>query len=127
MKTKKIPEKYIKLREYYKDVNSDTFCNEELSIKKTIGWLKGNVYFLQCNTTGRIKIGFSKDIKRRIDSIIGSSPTNDFTLLGVLKNVGIGVEKHIHSLMKEYRHHFEWYNDVEIIKELAVFANNYGR
>lgn len=73
------------------------------------------VYFIREKSSGRIKIGYSKNFKSRINSLKTSSPGGLEILLverGDLKR-----EAELHQRFKKYRQHGEWFDPgPEILK-----------
>lgn len=73
---------------------------------------RGDVYFIQAGTA--IKIGYSTDISRRIDSIQTSLPV-DLKLLMTLPG-GAEREARMHQIFKPHRLRGEWYRAEPVLK-----------
>lgn len=71
------------------------------------------VYFIQGITTGRIKIGVSKDPKKRMQQMQLSEQT---VLLCAVKG-SYTLEDTLHNMFKEYRVHGEWFDPSERIMD----------
>lgn len=72
------------------------------------------VYFIQAESGGPIKIGYTSDIRTRVSSLSASSPTP----LRVLATVpgGAAVERSLHLRFRRLRQHGEWFTpDADLI------------
>jgi hypothetical protein len=70
-----------------------------------------HVYFVE--SSGKVKIGYSNDIKRRIVSFKVALPS-DVSLLFLIEG-GIEVEATLHEKFKDHYSHGEWFNSHELI------------
>ena len=73
--------------------------------------MKKDLYILQSYKTGAIKIGISKDVKRRVKSLQTGSPYKLKVIL-ILKNRA-DLEKPLHNKLKKYKTKFgsgEWFS-----------------
>lgn len=82
--------------------------------------LPQHVYFIQCQTTGLVKIGRSQDPIKRLRNLSTSSPTP-------LKMISYGKalpnhERELHDQFAEHRSHGEWFHPAI---ELVEFAEAY--
>lgn len=66
-----------------------------------------SVYFIECGTTRRIKIGTAVDVARRFAVIQAMCPTK-LTLRATIRG-GVDVEGRLHSRFAEYRIRGEWF------------------
>jgi len=66
------------------------------------------VYFIQASDErGFIKIGYSRDVYKRLSALQCGSPVG-LVILGVIHG-SYGTEAAIHKLLKKYRIHSEWF------------------
>jgi len=105
-------------------VNEDAL-SEESSLEEYIKseWM-GFVYFIQSGNNGAIKIGYTKDVDRRIKELQTSNPEK----LNLLLKVGAepNDEKVMHDKFKKYCINLEWYSPSdELIKFIRKFQS-YG-
>lgn len=78
------------------------------------------VYFLQAQSGGRIKIGVSKDAAKRVASLRTSSP-EPVEIVGLMVcNEGGALEGRLHKQFAHIRSHGEWF---EPAQELWVFID----
>lgn len=66
------------------------------------------VYFLKNSDTGRIKIGFSDNLRRRLMSL-GNEGNFEPELLGIVEG-GRDVERQLHNQFRQYRYANEWFD-----------------
>ena len=77
------------------------------------------VYFLECK--GRIKVGFSRQLPRRI-ATLGSGNPDRITLLATLPG-GRSLESRIHADLAAHRHKNEWFDDcAEVRAAITKFS-----
>lgn len=69
--------------------------------------MKGTIYFVQAHDGEPVKIGFSRDVKRRINAIQKSNGSRLVTL--GLMDGDLDVEKTIHTKFANLRLHGEWF------------------
>jgi hypothetical protein len=69
---------------------------------------RSDVYVIRCRETGRLKVGISEDIPRRLHSLRHSSPTELVLELWV-EHGGFGLEQRIHGVLHAYRLKGEWF------------------
>jgi hypothetical protein len=83
------------------------------------------VYFVEAQTLGLIKIGWTHDVKRRMVSLQIDCPV-PIKLLGTLKEeVGL-TEGIIHRIFKQTRIRGEWFRDHAILRQF-IEDNKMGR
>ena len=104
-------------------INDDAICKyETVPIKDE--WM-GFVYFIQAGNNGAIKIGYTKDVDRRIKELQTSNPEK----LNLLLKVGAepNDEKVMHDKFKKYCINLEWYSSSEellnYIKKFQIYSN----
>lgn len=68
---------------------------------------KSVVYFIRDEFSGRVKIGFTKNLAERLGMIQGGCP-GKITLIGVVRG-GKAVEAALHLAFAEYRTRGEWF------------------
>jgi hypothetical protein len=78
---------------------------------------RAQVYFIECS--GRIKIGFSKDVQSRLRKFATGSPFK-FSLLGAIDGDRY-LEHRIHKHLVAYREHGEWFRDCDQVR--SVYAD----
>lgn len=66
------------------------------------------VYLIQGETTKLVKIGYSEDIPKRLQTLKSSSP-DKLTLLGYLQGAGTQAELKLHKKFEKWRVHHEWF------------------
>ena len=72
----------------------------------------GDVYFVQAQTLGFIKIGFAADAADRLRTLRVGSP-DELTLLGSIYSADAkALEASIHARFQAHRHHGEWFHPV---------------
>jgi hypothetical protein len=81
------------------------------------------VYFLQAQSGGRIKIGVSKDAAKRVASLRTSSPEPVEVVGLMVCNEGGALEGRLHKQFAHIRTHGEWF---EPTQELWVFINDHA-
>ena len=83
--------------------------------------LDNELYFILDTQSNSIKIGVSKDVKRRL-SQLQTSNASPLLLVGRMQN-RIGLEKNLHEKFKKYRLKGEWFSTnaslIEYISELG--------
>lgn len=84
----------------------------QTAVTRTLGGsrppaVRGTIYFLQCEATGLVKIGFSEKARARLRSIRRQSSTSIKTLL--LVDAGEAEEAELHRRFSADRHHNEWF------------------
>lgn len=79
-----------------------------------------STYFIQCETTGAIKIGFSVNPRKRIKSFEAASPL-PVRCVGLIKS-GKSMETKLHIKFKGYHLHYEWFING---KDLISFIEKY--
>ena len=84
------------------------------------------VYFLQCLETGRIKIGTSSRLQKRVSDICCCGPTM-ITFLGAILGDN-NKERELHALLKDSRAIGEWFNlttEVNtVLQTLGLYASS---
>lgn len=76
--------------------------------------MKQHVYFVLADKTRLVKVGIAGDVKRRFYSIRSHSP-DAVTLLGVVRDGGREMERHLHALFAAKRVRGEWFHyDAEV-------------
>lgn len=65
------------------------------------------VYFAECSATGRVKIGTTEDLTRRI-ATLNANNCAPVRLVAAMTG-GSDVEKHVHELFSDKRAHGEWF------------------
>jgi hypothetical protein len=66
------------------------------------------VYILQCQETGKVKIGITQHFNQRLKDIQATSPTK-LKLVVRFPTIGQGLESFLHNHFKEHRLHGEWF------------------
>jgi hypothetical protein len=77
----------------------------------------GVVYYIAAPDLGRVKIGRTKDLRKRLISLRGGSPA-DLEVLGTLAG-GAAVEMYLYAIFADDRIHGEWFN---LTPEIATCA-----
>ncbi len=89
-----------------------------------------SVYFIEDVERGCIKIGTSRDVKRRLCAIrSAASHVNRKMSLRILATVegGRAVERHLHELFATHRENGEWFKPVpELHQYIREHATPYG-
>lgn len=81
------------------------------------------VYFIAAVDAGKIKIGKTVDIKRRLSSLSTASPV-EITLICTM-DYDDGLEVRIHQHLKEHRSHGEWfYADKPVLDFIRNYKQN---
>lgn len=80
------------------------------------------IYFAQDTTSKALKIGYSKDPKKRRSGLQTASP-NPLDLLGVVHG-GLEHERAYHKKFKQERIHGEWFHDSILPEVLEIIARN---
>ncbi len=81
--------------------------------------LTTNVYFIQCET-GPVKIGFAKDISKRLSTLQSGNP-NKLKIVKTIENCKKTTEKELHNKYSEYRLSGEWFkSDVLLIENQPI-------
>lgn len=80
------------------------------------------IYFAQDTTSKAIKIGYSKDPKKRRSGLQTASP-NPLELLGVVHG-GLEHERAYHKKFKEERIHGEWFHGTILPEVQEIIARN---
>lgn len=82
----------------------------------------GCVYFVRCNTTGRVKIGWTgnPDPRQRVSHMQTGSPTK-LRLVGMIQGASEADEKALHMEFNASRLHGEWF---AFSPELTTRINN---
>jgi hypothetical protein len=76
------------------------------------------VYFVEC--MGRIKIGFTSNVSKRMSSLATSAP-GPLTLIGAIE-ADVAVERAFHRMLAHHRITLEWFEDcAEVRTALALF------
>lgn len=80
-----------------------------------------HVYVLKCPVTGRVKIGTTTNLTKRVEAIQALSPT-ELSLVCVFRG-NMNDERRLHKRLAMYRRHGEWFelpNDLlaEIVRDL---------
>jgi len=79
------------------------------------------VYFVQSGDDGPIKIGFSTNIRMRIDNLSVGSP-DPLHLLAAIRG-GRAEERKMHRMFKDARLHGEWFEPVpELLETISGMA-----
>jgi len=81
------------------------------------------IYFLQPAGQTHIKIGYTKDLKRRINELQTSCPYK-LVLLGMIEG-DISIEQHIHKHLQHYRLGGEWFRGTNFVIEYIKHYPNY--
>lgn len=89
------------------------------AIKRTT--TKEDVYFVRCLETDRVKIGCSRSVKSRIATLMTQNSTT-LRLECVIKGMGMELEKYIHNVYDEFRHHGEWFDKSEKIDKFIEYV-----
>lgn len=76
------------------------------------------VYIVRAVGTGKIKVGVTTDLDRRLSEIRALCPV-DIEIVRVIEGVERGVESDIHALLREYHSHNEWFYEDRAL-ELAL-------
>lgn len=86
---------------------------------------KGWVYFFQCETTRRIKIGWARHPECRLQDIKGMSPTQ-ISIAAAYRGTPVD-EKRAHEKFATYRLHGEWFNPSdELLTEIGRVIEVHG-
>ena len=80
-------------------------------------YLNGRIYFIQQGEDGPIKVGFSTNIKRRMETLQTANPYPLF-LLGSIPGTE-GEEKALHAMIDSFRMHGEWFAPSSVVLELV--------
>lgn len=75
--------------------------------------MSGSVYFVEC--TGRIKVGFSRNPKRRMSDLATSAP-GPLTLIATIDGT-FQLERAIHKQISAHRVSREWFDDCAVVRE----------
>lgn len=75
-----------------------------------------HVYFIEAVGLDLIKIGFARDVWRRLADLQAASPV-ELRMLGVICEAGVTLERKIHSQLAEYRVRGEWFRRCDQIAE----------
>jgi len=78
------------------------------------------LYFIQDTVTSAIKVGWSKDPKKRLTSL-QTATANQLVLLGAVQG-GLEHEAAMHAKFAEHRLHGEWFRDVILREVLEIIA-----
>lgn len=73
-----------------------------------VGGGEALIYFVQSRDNGFIKIGQTSNLRRRLDSLAGSSPS-PLALVGLIGAHEL-LEAALHSFFQDYRSHGEWFS-----------------
>lgn len=85
------------------------------------------VYMIQCESTGRIKIGITDDVESRVGDIQRMSPSK-LNIIAVFASDGNAVEGFFHRTFRNYRIHGEWFEpDDSMIEQIENMKNIYAR
>lgn len=76
------------------------------------------IYFAQCSGTDRVKIGYSGDITRRLQSLSTSAPF-PVVLLGYIAGEQ-SLERELHAAFAKHRKNGEWF---ELSREIRQFVS----
>lgn len=79
------------------------------------------IYILRAIGTGRVKIGISDDVGRRMTEIQAMCPVQ-LELVGTLEHADFALEATMHSLAREHWSHGEWFDEAALKKVLRHFA-----
>ncbi len=83
---------------------------------------EGSVYLIQGETTKRIKIGWSKNVEKRIKALESSEKLRLlYEIIGVTKDD----EKALHTLFQDYRIKDEWFEPHKLILEYISFLQRF--
>lgn len=74
--------------------------------------MMGKVYFIEC--AGRIKIGFTADVKSRIKGLSTGS-AHDLTVIAAIDG-SVHLERAIHRILKAHRQRGEWFDDCPAVR-----------
>jgi hypothetical protein len=77
-----------------------------------------SVYFLEAAGTGLVKIGCAIDVAGRWADLSTMSPV-PLSLLAVLPG-GRDREQELHRLLREYRHHGEWFRRCQMMDDIMA-------
>lgn len=77
-----------------------------------------NIYFIQSEIGGPIKIGKAHDVRSRIEEFQKGCPF-ELKILHILKNVSSSIEGKLHKKYKNYRIRGEWFAE-----EILEFLEN---
>lgn len=80
------------------------------------------IYLIQDMNNGFLKIGISKNPKKRLKQLQDSNP-NYLKLISVIKNKPFGYEKDLHNLFDDLRFNKEWFKKSNSI---INYFNKYG-
>jgi hypothetical protein len=78
------------------------------------------IYFIQDKTTGAIKVGWSKNPKRRLGTLQTATP-NELVLLGTVQG-GLEHEAGLHDRFAQHRLQGEWFRGTILAEVLQVIA-----
>lgn len=78
--------------------------------------MSGSVYFVEC--LGRIKVGFSKDVTRRLADLSTSAPGR-LSLIAKIEG-SVGLERAIHNRLLAHRVSQEWFEDCPTVRDLIA-------
>ncbi|PCJ52846.1 MAG: hypothetical protein COA79_23190 [Planctomycetota bacterium] len=108
-------------------------CGTEIEELEKDKWVKGayrvSVYAIRDNITGHIKIGMSKDVKRRFAYLSTAHGDKDALSIVIEKDVGQYCDKHekaLHRMFADHRLNGEWFDgsqEENIIK--AIESESY--
>ncbi len=80
---------------------------------------EGYVYFVRAESTGLIKIGFTRDLRHRLRTLVAQSGDR-LAVLGVLKG-NRDTEKELHTRFQELRSHYEWFKPGEELVSYIIY------
>lgn len=80
---------------------------EALKYIRGAGWGVGYVYFVRCDVTDLVKVGWSKNPRRRLQQVQRMSPTS-LRIVGMAKAM-IEAERRLHAALAPHRDHGEWF------------------
>jgi hypothetical protein len=113
-------------REIFKKYDSNKEERLFMDIKRRIMGLPkdiedgdGCIYFIQGISGGLIKIGYAKDIYRRLKNLQASCPL-PLKILAVIRG-SLDSESNLHSRFAKNRKHGEWFEPTE---QLSIFINS---
>ncbi|MDP8989620.1 MAG: GIY-YIG nuclease family protein [Acidobacteriota bacterium] len=85
---------------------------------------RGWVYFIECPSLGRVKIGQThRSVKDRLDALKIGSPVNDLRIASKMHG-DHNTERFVHARFSAFRSHGEWFEYAPEIRKLTDWLND---
>ena len=79
---------------------------------------QATVYVVQASITGLVKIGTSRDPRRRLRTIQRTC-AQPLLVAGCVHGAGVETEAHLHDALQEHRSHGEWFHPAGAVRRLV--------